>query len=75
MKKSNLSPEARWYRNKYGLTDTEARDFANLPDHQAEDRWIEGWRERHGFPDCKSPLVRGIMMDLLNGSLRKEREG
>jgi len=60
-----MSPAARWYRNKYGLTDAEGVAFAMLRDPQAADRELDEWRGKNGFPDCKSLLVRGKVLDTI----------
>lgn len=61
----NMSPAARWYRNKCGLTDAEGKAFAALPDPQATDREIEEWREKNGLPAANSPLGRGMALDAI----------
>jgi hypothetical protein len=50
----------KWHSKKYGVgPDVAARiteDMANR---------VEDWREAHGLPAADSPLVRGVLMDMI----------
>lgn len=61
--------DIRHYAKRYGLTANEAEAYARLAGAGLEEieSALEDWRRDHGYPAMTSPLVRGMVLDIIKG--------
>jgi hypothetical protein len=57
--------ERKWFAGKYGLTPAETTRLLAVCRIDLLEKELEDWRASHGYPAYNSPLVRGILNDLV----------
>ena len=57
----------KFLARKYGLSAAEVQRLVDHPQRETIVTIVERFRDANGFPAPDSPLVRGLLLDMVNG--------